>query len=166
VTRTTTSTTPRAGLPGRTPAPAGRLLVRVCLLSTLLLVAATLLAIVAGWPAQFGGPGDPDAVAAEFLTRGTALSPPAVPLALFAGAALLSRRGGAAGVVATVVLMLLGVVFVVGGLGEAVAPATADVPALALMASGGAAALLGVAVLVLGALALRERAARRGTSSA
>jgi len=160
MTHATTSTTPR---PGTTPAPVGRLLVQVCLLSTVLLLVATLLAIVAGWPAQFGGPGDPDDVAAEFLTRGTALSPPALPLALFAGAALLARRRGAAGVVATVVLMLLGVVFVVGGLGEAAAPATADVPALALTASGGAAALLGVAVLVLGALALRERGGRRGT---
>ena len=157
MTRATTSTTPRPGT-----APAGRLLVRLCLLGTVLLLAATLLAIVAGWPAQFGGAGDPDAVAAEFLIRGTALSPPAVPLALFAGAALLSRRRGAAGVAATAVVMLLGIVFVVGGLGEATAPATADVPALALTASGGAAALLGVAVLVLGVLALRERAGRSG----
>ena len=163
MTRATTSTTPR---PGTAPAPAGRLLVQVCLLSTVLLLVATMLAIVAGWPAQFGGPGDPDDVAAEFLTRGTALSPPALPLALFAGAALLARRRGAAGVVATVVLMLLGVVFVVGGLGEAAAPATADVPALALTASGGAAALLGVAVLVLGALALRERGGGRGMGRA
>jgi hypothetical protein len=142
------------------PASAARLLVRVCLVSTGLLLAATVLAIVAGWPAQFGGAGDPEAVAAEFLTRGTALSPPAVPLALFVAAALLSRRRGAGGVVAIVVLMVLGVVFVVGGLGEAMAPATADVPVIALTASGVAAALLGVAVLVLSVLALRERRSR------
>jgi len=49
------------------------------------------------------------------------------------------------------------VVFVIGGVGEAAAPATPYVPAVALTASGSAAVLLGIAVLALGGLALRER---------
>ena len=66
----------RRAVTPRSRTAAGQLLVRVCLLSTVLLLAATLVAVVAGWPAQFGGAGNPDSVAAEFLTRGTALSPP------------------------------------------------------------------------------------------
>ena len=134
-----------------------QLLMRVCLLSAALLLAATVVSVVAGWPAQFGGAGHPDAVATEFLTRGTALSPPLLPLVLFVAMALLSPRRGVTGVTATVVLMLLGVVFVIGGVGEAAAPATPYVPAVALTASGSAAVLLGLAVLALGGLALRER---------
>jgi hypothetical protein len=39
-------------------------------------VLAAVVTIVARWPAQFGGPGDPAHVAQEFISRGTAAAPP------------------------------------------------------------------------------------------
>lgn len=127
---------------------------RTCLVATALLLLATVVAVLAGWPAQFGGPGDPDAVASEFLTRGTALSPPAVPLALFALAGWLARRTGPLRTAGLVLLLPLSVAFVVGGLGEALAPATPDVPRAALLLSGASAVALGALVLALAGAAL------------
>lgn len=123
---------------------------RVALAGVVLLLLGTLVAVLAGWPAQFGGSGDPDAVASEFLSRGTALSPPLVPLALFALAGLLAARPGRLGAGARAVLLVLSVVFVIGGVGEAAAAGSSpDVPDVALLGSGAVAIALGLAVAVL-----------------
>jgi NAD(P)-dependent dehydrogenase (short-subunit alcohol dehydrogenase family) len=95
-------------------------------------VLAADVAIAANWPAQFGGVGT-DACA-EALTCGTALSAPLFPLAVFAVGLVCSWRGATrtgAAVVAVVALAILA-----GSLGEAFAPATADVPKGVLIASG------------------------------
>ncbi len=42
-----------------------------CTVLVAVMVLGAIVSIAAGWPAQFGGQGDPDAVASEFLTRGT-----------------------------------------------------------------------------------------------
>lgn len=56
-----------------------------------------IVAIAAGWPAQFGGGGDAGDVAGEALTRGTALSPPLGPVVVLADAPVLAVRRGAVG---------------------------------------------------------------------
>jgi hypothetical protein len=147
---------------GAAAAPWAGRLSRTCLVATALLLLATALAVVAGWPAQFGGPGDRDAVAAESLTRGTALSPPAVPLLVFALAGWAAARPGRAGTAARVLLVPVALAFVVGGLGEARAAQTPDVPQAALLVSGASAVVLGVLVLVLAWAALLADRRTRG----
>jgi hypothetical protein len=124
---------------------------------------ATVLAIAANWPAQFGGVGT-DA-GAEALTRGTALSAPLVPLLALAFAIACLWRGAArmgAGVLAVVALAMLA-----GSLGEAFAPATTDVPKAVLVASGVIGTVLSAAVLLLAAAVWREsRAVRAGRIAA
>lgn len=116
--------------------------------------AAALVSILAGWPAQFGGAGDPQRVGAEFLTRGTAIAPPLVPLLILGGAAFLVRKGRRWRTIGAVVLLLLGVVFVIAGLGEAFAPSPATAPRAVLLvggviAAGGGVVLAGLSVATL-----------------
>ncbi len=126
---------------------------------------ATAVAVALNLPAQFGGAGT-DA-AAEFASRGTALSAPPLPLAVLAVAALLVARAPRPGAVAGAVLIaLLGIVFTVGSLGEAVAAATPDVPKAVLVANGvigtaiGAALVAGALGVLTGRPALRAAATR------
>ena len=72
-------------------------------------------------PPKFGATGT-DA-AAEFASRGTAISPPPLPLAVLAVAAGLALRRGAAATVAGALAVVIGVLFAIGSLGEATAPA-------------------------------------------
>mgnify|MGYP001471836876 CR=1 FL=1 len=116
--------------------------------------AAALVSILAGWPAQFGGAGDPDKVGIEFVSRGTAIAPPLVPLLVLGGGALLVRRGRHWSTLGAVVLLLLGVLFVIGGIGEAFAPSPVTAPRAALviggvLAAGGGAVLVGLSLAAL-----------------
>jgi hypothetical protein len=102
-------------------------------------------ALAANWPAQFGESGT-DA-GAEWVSRGTALTAPVLPLAILAVALLLARRGGTVlRRVGVVLAGLCGLVLIVGSLGEAVAPATADVGKAVLVGSGVVGTLLGGAL--------------------
>src|SRR5215218_4442620 len=49
-------------------------------------------ALAFGWPAQFGGPGDPDDVAGELVIRGTVASPSLFLMLVLAVFAVLVRR--------------------------------------------------------------------------
>ncbi len=60
-----------------------------------------------------------------------------------------------------VVLCLLGVLFIIGGLGEVFTPPTPYVPRAVLITSGVVAALLGLALLVLGIADLIDRVRAR-----
>jgi hypothetical protein len=64
----------------------------ICVLLLILMLIEAIGSIAAQWPAQFGGTGDPDEVASEFFSRGTALAPPFVPLLLFAIFVVVARR--------------------------------------------------------------------------
>ena len=128
-------------------------------------VLGTAVAVVAGWPGQLGGAGDPDRVAAEFLSRGTALSAPLALVLVLALAVGLAARRGRAGAVGTVLLVLLGAAFVVGGLGEALAPDSQDVPRAALVTSGAVAVALALAVWMTAAARLRSGRGRPGSSA-
>lgn len=135
-----------------------------CLLLVVIMVAGAAISIIAQWPAQFGGRGNPDEVASEFLSRGTALAPPLGPLLLFAAFAALARRADRWGTAAIVGAMLLSIVFIVGSLGEAFAEPTRDVPRVVLITSGIVGSLLSAFVLVTGAAALRGNAAEKEPS--
>jgi MFS family permease len=128
-----------------------------CFLLLILMVAGAIISIVADWPAQFGGKGDPDEVASEFFSRGTALAPPFVPLLLFAIFVALARRADRWGTVAVAGTMLLSIVFIVGSLGEAFAEPTPHVPRVVLIASGIIGSLVSALVLVTGSAMLREK---------
>lgn len=117
-------------------------------------ILATVLAVALDWPAQFGGVGT-DA-GEEWASRGTAISPPLVPLILLGIAAgLLLVRARAATLLASVVAAILGVLFAIGSIGEAVADATPDVSQAVLLASGITGTLMGVALVAGAAATLR-----------
>lgn len=134
-----------------------RRLVRASLALLVVMSVGTLVAVTQGWPAQFGGGGNPDDVAGEAVTRGTALSPPLAPVIVFVVALVLARRRGALGIVGTVLLILVSLAFVVGGLGEAFAAPTADVPRAALVVSGLLAVALGATVIATAIARLRNK---------
>jgi hypothetical protein len=137
-----------SAIPADAAAPAVRRLWGVGLGAAVVLTAAAGLAVVLRWPGQFGNPGSPDDVLTDAVTRGTALSPP-VPLVLaFVGALWLATRRNSGYGIGCVVLVLLSAVFLVGGLGEAMAPATPDVPRAALVISGVVAVVLAGTVVV------------------
>ncbi len=137
---------------------------RLVLIAALIFVVSTVglvLAIIFQWPTQFDGSGNPNVTAGEVVTGGTATSIPLgtwVALAVFAFLAL-SRRWW--GTLAVVILCHLGVIFIIGGLGEAFATPTPFVPRAVLIASGVVAGLLGLTLLLSGIADLVDRARTR-----
>jgi hypothetical protein len=154
----------REGKRGEAVRPATRRLISVTFLALVVWTVGAVVSIVAGWPAQFGGPGDPNDVAAEFVTRGTVFAPPLFPimilLVVFVSLVPSRSRWGTVGVVG---LCLLAVLTSIGSFGEAFAPATPDVPRAVLVVSGVVGVLLSAALLLAGVTELidRSRARRR-----
>ncbi|WP_210509199.1 hypothetical protein [Naasia sp. SYSU D00057] len=103
-----------------------RLFLSVALLSLVLQVVDALLSIAFALPAQvaFGdrptAPADatPALVAEEFLTKGTALAPPLALMIAFAVFLLLASRKRIVGVIGTVLLVALSVLFTAATIGE------------------------------------------------
>ena len=131
-----------------------RLLVGTVVLLALNVV-ATLVAVVANWPAQFGGVGT-DA-GAEFVTRGTAISAPLLPVSLLLVVAIAAWAGGRWVWVAVVAAYLTAAVVAVGGIGELVAEPTADTPQAVLVGAGIAWLVVAAALVLLATGALLER---------
>jgi hypothetical protein len=104
----------------------------------------TAVAVWANWPAQLGAVGT-DA-AAEWMTRGTALSAPLAPLVALVVAVVLASLPGWLNRVGGALVVLLSLLFMVAALGEAFAPATPDVPKGVLVASGVVGVLTAAAV--------------------
>lgn len=123
-----------------------------------ILIANTMAAVVAvtlNLPSQFGYVGT-DA-AADVLSRGTAISAPLLPMVLLAVSLALLRPGSrwhVAGIAGTCLVALL---VLIGGVGELVAPATADTPKGVLVAASIAWAGIGLTLLRLAAAAYRAR---------
>lgn len=79
----------------------------------------TFIAVTQRLPYHFGGDGDPNNVWRDFVQgSGTAMSPPLGALALFAVATLLAMVRHWVGRIGAVVTVLLGLVFLIGALGE------------------------------------------------
>ena len=131
----------------------------VCVAWLAVAAVETVIGVTERWPSQVGGTSDPDKVASQWVTMGTAISP---PLFLFVAVLL----GGALAIAATQrpwrmvgggLITLVGLIGVVATLGELLAAATPDVPrgaqwaalvgtalSLALAASGATLARAGV----------------------
>ncbi len=119
-------------------------------------VVLTPLAILTNLPAQFGGVGT-DA-GAEFIARGTAISAPLLPLlALAALVVLLLLRGERWAIaLGAVGIGLLGGLFIIGALGEALSEGTREVSRSVLVASGVGVGAIGAGMLALAIASLRE----------
>ncbi len=115
------------------------------------------------WPTQFDGSGTPEVTLSEFVTGGTATSIPVGPWAALGLFALLARSQRWWGTAAVGGLGLLAPLFFIGGMGEALAPATPHVPQAVLGVSGTVYALLAVALFLaaLAELFARWRGLRR-----
>ena len=115
------------------------------------------LALVFQWPSDFvlGEEPDSEVTLGDFVT-GTVTSIPAAPFVVLLISALLVRSQRWWGIAATVVLTLLGGLFVVGGLGEVTSDST-DVPQAVLLVAGVVYVVLGLALLISGTLALVAR---------
>ncbi len=138
--------------------PATRRLISISTLVLVVSIVGAVISIVAGWPAQFGGPGDPDNVASEFVYRGTALAAPLFPIMVLLVVFILlvpsQRWWGTVGVVG---LCLLAVLMFIGSIGEAFAPHTPDVTRATLVISSVVGVVLSVALLVSGLMELIDR---------
>jgi hypothetical protein len=141
--------------------PTTRRLVSVSALIFVVWVVGTVVSIVAGWPAQIGGPGNPNDVAGEYLSRGTVLSPPLFLMVALIVFILLVPNHRWWGMLGVVGLCLLAVVTLIGSLGEAFAPTTPDVPRAVLVASGVLGVVLDPALLIFGITELIGRARTR-----
>lgn len=131
------------------------LLVSTIYLAYFLIGAA--ISVGARWPAQFGGQGDPNSVAIEFVTRGTALAAPLPLVVVFGGLILLARRRDRWERIGIVGIMGLSILFLIGSIGEAFAPPTPDVPRSILMASGVIGMLMSISLLGTGTAVLRRK---------
>ena len=114
------------------------------------------MAVAINWPAQFGEVGT-DA-GAEWASRGTALSAPVAPLVVLVFGTLMAAYAGRLRVIGVCLVCVLAVLFMVGGLGEAFAAATVDVPKQVLVGSGAIGVLSALAVLTIGVTDLRGSA--------
>lgn len=115
------------------------------------------LALVFEWPTQFGGSGAATVTMDELVTKGTATSIPFAPWIALGAFTLLARSRRWWGTVAVVLLCLLGPLFVIGGMGEAFAPANPYVSRAVLVTSGVVATGLGLTLLASGVADLVDR---------
>jgi hypothetical protein len=91
----------------------------------------TVVGVVEEWPAQFGGGGDPARISTQWMSKGTALSPPLFLLVAMLVAIVLAlvARGPRVARLAAAIGLVTGVIGVVGSFGELLAKATPAVPA-------------------------------------
>jgi len=135
------------------------------------MVVSTIVAIINKLPYEVGGTGDPNTVAADFITRGTAISPPLLILLVLLLCAGLTLRRDWIATVGVVGIILIGVLALVAGLQEPIVWRTLQAPAFGLFEIGilvleSLSLLLALAMIVFGVLTLIERNRTRGPASA
>ena len=137
-----------------------RRLVSVSVLLLVVSIVGFILAVIFDWPGLFtlGEPGDPDVTLAD-IGGGTLTSIPLPPMIALAVFTILARSQRWWGTLAVVVLCLLGVVIMIGALGE-VQP-NPNVPLGALVASVVIYGVLGLALLLSGVVDLADRVQAR-----
>ena len=115
------------------------------------------LAWVFQWPSDFVVGAEPDSeVTLTDFVNGTVTSIPLPPLLVLIVAAPLSRSRRWWGALATGVVAMLGVLFLIGGVGELTSD-NPHVPRAVLLIAGVLYVLAGLALVCSGALALRSR---------
>ena len=95
------------------------------------------------------------------IGSGTVTSIPLAPWIALIVFALLARSRRWWGTLAVVVLCLLGVLFIIGGLGEVFTPPTPYVPRAVLVTAGVVSGVLGLSLLVAGVIDLIDRVGTR-----
>jgi len=116
-----------------------------------------IVSILARWPHQFTGQGNPDRVPREFLYLGTLLAPPLPLLLLFGLSALLTGKEDRLGFIATLGMIPMLAVMAVGSLGEALSAPSPDVPRSTQLAGGLFGALLFLALAMIATKDVSER---------
>jgi hypothetical protein len=145
----------------------GALVSTATLLSVVSLVGFAL-CLIFQWPSSFvlGQAADSRVTLAD-LVSGTVLSPPLAPWVILIVSTMLATSTRWWGTIAVVVLSALGVVFTIGGWGEAFGPANPAVPRSVLLVGGIVWMLLGLSLATFGirALLARLRRGRPGPSN-
>ncbi len=144
--------------------PAGSPLRWFAAIVLVLNVLATVVAIVVNWPSQFGIVGT-DA-GSEFLTSGTAISAPLLPVVLLLVVVVLAGRRDRWGWLGIAAGYLAGVSVAIGGVGELAAEPTADTPRPVLVGAGLVWIAVGFALLVLSTTAAVKRRITKRTPPA
>jgi hypothetical protein len=137
-----------------TMSSAGRLRLFAAVL-LVLNVLATAGAVVVNLPAQFGGVGT-DA-GDEFLTRGTAISAPLLPVVLLCIVVALSGRRDGWGWIGIAAAYATAITVGIGGWGELLAEPTSDTPGAVLLMSGLTWLVIAAALAVLATGAAKAR---------
>jgi len=140
-----------------------RPLVTVVVLFLIATAFSTIFAILNKLPYEFGGTGNPETVAVDSISHGTAISPPLTALVIFAALTALTFRRGWLGIVGLVGDMLLTVLFLVAGLAEPIIRRTLQAPSLGVagVATIGLSAVNIVLLLLLLFFGVKELRARR-----
>jgi hypothetical protein len=137
-------------------------LVSVSVLILITFIIDLVVSIVYKLPYEFGGHGDPNTVAEDFVAHGTALAPPLVPIILLVVFAILAPSRRWWGTLAVVGLIILGVVFIIGGLGESFVPGDfSGIGAIGIGALRAVGLLLALLMVLFGVLDLMKRQRRR-----
>lgn len=96
------------------------------ILVSLLILATIVIDLVVSFvyklPYEFGGHGDPNSMAGDFVAHGTALAPPLVPIILLIAFTFLASSRRWWGTLSVFGLILLGMLFTIGQLGESFVP--------------------------------------------
>ena len=140
--------------------PTTQRLFNTAVLLFLVSVVGLVLALIFDWPAQLGGgDGSQHLTFRDAVLLGSVTSLPPIPWILLALFALLLRSRRWWGTAAVVGLVLLGALFIFGGLGEAFAPesSTEIVPRSILVIGGGVYVAFGLALIWFGIADLRNR---------
>jgi hypothetical protein len=121
-------------------------------------IVGLIVSIAARWPTELDGAGDPDDVLGEFVARGTLLTSPLTTLILFAVFVLVLFTGGRLiGAAAAAGMIVTGILFTIGHLGEPLEPEMSDPPKAFLIAWRAVAVILSGSMAVLAAYELRDR---------
>ena len=136
-----------------------RALVSTATLLSIVSLVGFALCLIFQWPSQFvlGQSADSKVTLADLVT-GTVLSPPLAPWVILIVSTVLATSTRWWGTVGVVVLSALGVVFTIGGWGEAFGPPNPSVPRAVLLVGGIIWMLLGLSLATFG---VRELLARR-----
>ncbi len=113
------------------------------------MIVELIVSLLAHWPHQFGGHGDPHHMIQQFVSNGTALAPPLVLMIALAVVGLVAGRDDRWGLAGAVLMIPIGALLVMGSVGEFLAAASPDVPRAVQLGIGPLDVALSALLLVL-----------------